>query len=130
MIIEINKDIDRYQESIAMGLTAKQLICSITSVVAGGGIVFLLYPYIGLTASAYVTIPVVAPIAFSGFYSYNDMLFMEVMKRKLYFMFKNKVLLYESTESESRIKEYEIKNNKVKDNKSKNKKGKYKKERI
>ena len=86
MIIEINKDIDRYQESIAMGLTAKQLVCSITSVVSGGAMVFLLYPYIGLTASAYVTIPVVAPIAFSGFYSYNDMSFMEVMKRKMHFM--------------------------------------------
>ena len=125
MIIEINKDIDRYQESIAMGLTAKQLVCSITSVVSGGAMVFLLYPYIGLTASAYVTIPVVAPIAFSGFYSYNDMSFMEVMKRKMHFMFKNKVLLYESTESETRIKEYEIKDNKVK-----NKKSKHKKERI
>ena len=117
MIIEINKDIDRYQESIAMGLTAKQLICSITSVVSGGAMVFLLYPYIGLTVSAYVTIPVVAPIAFSGFYSYNDMSFMEVMKRKMHFMFKNKVLLYESTESESRIKEYEIKDNKSKSKK-------------
>lgn len=122
MIIEINKDIDRYQESIAMGLTAKQLICSVASVVSGGIIVFLLYPYIGLTASAYVTIPVVAPIAFSGFYSYNDMSFMEVMKRKLHFMFKNKVLLYESTESENRIKEYEVKDT--------NKKSKHKKERI
>ena len=125
MIIEINKDIDRYQESIAMGLTAKQLVCSITSVASGGAMVFLLYPYIGLTASAYVTIPVVAPIAFSGFYSYNDMSFMEVMKRKMHFMFKNKVLLYESTESETRIKEYEIKDNKVK-----NKKIKHKKDRI
>lgn len=125
MIIEINKDIDRYQESIAMGLTTKQLVCSITSVVSGGAMVFLLYPYIGLTASAYVTIPVVAPIAFSGFYSYNDMSFMEVMKRKMHFMFKNKVLLYESTESESRIKEYEIKDNKVT-----NKKSKHKKEKI
>ncbi|MBE5934285.1 MAG: PrgI family protein [Lachnospiraceae bacterium] len=125
MIIEINKDIDRYQESIAMGLTAKQLICSVASVASGGIIVFLLYPYIGLTVSAYVTIPVVAPIAFSGFYSYNDMSFMEVMKRKMHFMFKNKVLLYESTESETRIKEYEIKDNKVK-----NKKSKHKKERI
>jgi len=32
MVIEINKDIDRYQESVAMGLTAKQLIFSIASI--------------------------------------------------------------------------------------------------
>ena len=28
MVIEVNKDIDRYQESVAMGLTARQLIFS------------------------------------------------------------------------------------------------------
>ena len=55
MVIEVNKDIDRYQESVAMGLTARQLIFSIASVVVGGGIVLLLYKYIGLMGSAYVT---------------------------------------------------------------------------
>ena len=69
MVIEVNKDIDRYQESVAMGLTARQLIFSIASVVVGGGIVLLLYKYIGLTGSAYVAIPCVAPIALGGFYS-------------------------------------------------------------
>ena len=33
MVIEVNKDIDRYQESVAMGLTARQLIFSLSSVV-------------------------------------------------------------------------------------------------
>ena len=46
LVIEINKDIDRYQESVAMGLTAKQLIFSIAIVVIGGGLVYLLYPFI------------------------------------------------------------------------------------
>ena len=49
MVIEINKDIDRYQESVAMGLTARQLIFSIASVAVGGGLVLLLNKYIGLT---------------------------------------------------------------------------------
>ena len=31
MVIEINKDIDRYKESVVMGLTAKQLIFSVAS---------------------------------------------------------------------------------------------------
>ena len=79
MVIEINKDIDRYQETVAMGLTAKQLIYSVASVAAGGGMVFLLYPYIGLTGAAYVAIPCVAPIALGGFYSYNGMGFYEYM---------------------------------------------------
>ena len=75
MIIEINKDIDRYQESVALGLTARQLIFSVASVAVGGGLVLLLYRYIGLTASAYVAIPCVAPIALQGFYSFNGMTF-------------------------------------------------------
>ena len=105
MVIEINKDIDRYKESVVMGLTAKQLIYSIASVVAGGGIVLLLYPYIGLTPSVYVAIPVVAPIALGGFYSFNGMSFYEVMGKKISMMFGNRPLTYVSTEGEAVIKE-------------------------
>ena len=106
MVIEINKDIDRYQESVALGLTARQLIFSVASVVVGGGIVLLLYKYIGLTGSAYVAIPCVAPIALGGFYSFNEMNFYEYMTKKLYFLFGNKALTYVSTEGEPAIKEY------------------------
>ena len=108
MVIEINKDIDRYQESVAMGLTAKQLIFSIASVVVGGGIVLLLYKYIGLTGSAYVAIPCVAPIALGGFYSFNGMSFYEYMGKKLYFMFANRALTYVSTEGEPTIKTFQL----------------------
>ncbi len=107
MVIEINKDIDRYQESVAMGLTAKQLLFSAASVVVGGGMVLLLYKYIGLTGAAYVAIPCVAPIALGGFYSYNGMSFYEYMGKKLHFMFHNKALPYVSTEGEPAIKAYE-----------------------
>ena len=106
MVIEINKDIDRYQESVALGLTARQLIFSVASVVVGGGIVLLLYKYIGLTGSAYVAIPCVAPIALGGFYSFNEMNFYEYMAKKLFFLFGNKALTYVSTEGEPAIKEY------------------------
>ena len=98
MIIEINKDIQNYKESVVFGLNARQLIFSVLSVVSGGGIVFLTYPYVGLTTSAYIAIPVVAPIALSGFYSYNGMTFMEMMKRKLHFAFGNRALTYISEE--------------------------------
>ena len=108
MVIEINKDIERYQESVAMGLTAKQLIFSIVSVVVGGGIVLLLYKYIGLTGSAYVAIPCVAPIALGGFYSFNGMSFYEYMGKKLHFMFANEALAYVSTEGEPMIKAFEL----------------------
>ena len=35
MSVEINKDIDKFQESVVLGLTAKQLIASILSVLVG-----------------------------------------------------------------------------------------------
>ena len=105
MVIEINKDIDRYQESVVMGLTAKQLVYSLASIIAGGGIVLLLYSNIGLTASIYVAIPVVAPIALGGFYSFNGMGFYEIMGRKNRMLFTNRPLTYVSTEREATIKE-------------------------
>ena len=108
MVIEINKDIERYKESVVMGLTAKQLVYSVASVIAGGGIVLLLYPYIGMTPSVYVAIPVVAPIALGGFYTYNGMSFYEVMGRKLRLLFANRPLTYVSTESEHEIRQYRI----------------------
>jgi len=105
LIIEINKDIDRYQESVILGLSAKQLVFSVLSILVGGGMVLLLYHYIGLTGAAYVAIPCVAPIALGGFYSYNGMDFYEYMGRKLHFMFGNKALTYGSTEGELVIRE-------------------------
>ncbi len=106
MIIEINKDIDRYQESVAMGLSPKQLAFSVASVAVGGGIVLGLYPFIGLTLAVYVAVPCVAPIALGGFYSFNEMDFYEFMALKLKFAFCNRPLVYESTEGDAAIKEY------------------------
>ena len=104
MIIEVNKDIQNYKESVVLGLSARKLIFSVVSLVVGGGIVLLSYPYVGLTTSAYIAIPAVAPIALSGVYSYNGMTFMEMMKRKLHFAFFNRTLTYVSTEGEENIR--------------------------
>ena len=106
MIIEINKDIDRYQESVIMGLTLKQLIYAVLSLIAGAGIVLLLQNQIGLTLAAYVAVPVVAPLALQGFYQYNGMSFMEVVKRKLFFAFLNRPLVYVSEEGEAAVRAY------------------------
>lgn len=104
MVIEINKDIENYKETVVLGLTAKQLIYSVLSVAVGGGIVLLLYQKVGLTTSAYIAIPIVAPIALSGFYSYNGMGFVEMMKLKMHFAFGNRALAYVSTEGEDVIR--------------------------
>lgn len=106
MIIEINKDIETYQESVVMGLTAKQLLFSIASIIVGGGLVISLHSHVGLTMSVYIAIPIVAPIALGGFYSYNGMNFYEYMKRKFHFAFANRTYTYVSTESEAEITAY------------------------
>lgn len=106
MVIEINKDIEQYKETLVMGLTTKQFIFSLASILSGGGIVLGLYPLVGLNVSVYVAAPVVVPIALGGFYSYNGMGFYEVMRRKVQMTFKNRPLLYVSTEGAERIKEY------------------------
>ena len=103
MNIVINKDLEKYKESVVLGLTAKQLIFSIASVVVGGGLILFLYPFVGLTIAAYISVPIVAPIALGGFYSYQGMSFYEVMNRRFYFMFHNKPLTYVSTESVAEI---------------------------
>lgn len=104
MSVEINKDIDKFQESVVLGLTAKQLIASVLSVLVGGAIVFLSYRKVGLTLSAYIAIPIVAPIALSGFYSFNGMSFMQMLKKRIQFMFKAKPLVYKSTENVDELK--------------------------
>ena len=119
MVIEINKDIDRYQESMVMGLTAKQFLYSIGSLIAGAGIVLLLQKHIGLTLAAYVAVPVVAPLALQGFYQFQGMSFMEVMKKKLYFAFLNRPYLYVSEECEGNIRAYKT----IVENKRKKKRG-------
>lgn len=82
MVIEMNKDIEKYQESVVWGLTVKQLLFSALSLLAGGSIVLLTYQTVGLTTAAYLAIPVAAPIALGGFYSYHGMSFYEVTRRR------------------------------------------------
>ena len=98
--VEINRDIDKFKESVVLGLTAKQLIASVLSILVGGTIVVLTYKKVGFTLSAYV-----APIALSGFYSFNGMSFMQMMKKRIKFMFKVKPLIYKSTGNVKELKE-------------------------
>ena len=103
MHIEVNRDLDKFKESVVLGLSARQLIYSIIALALGSGIVLLVYPYVGLTVSAYIAVPIVAPIALTGFYSYHGMTFVEMMKRKIHFSGKQPALKYASTEDDDEI---------------------------
>ena len=110
--VEINRDIDKFKESVVLGLTAKQLIASVLSILVGGTIVVLTYKKVGFTLSAYIAIPIVAPIALSGFYSFNGKrgkckIFRKYKRKKkrIKFMFKVKPLVYKSTENVKELKD-------------------------
>ena len=96
------------------------MIASVLSILVGGTIVVLTYKKVGFTLSAYIAIPIVAPIALSGFYSFNGMSFMQMMKKRIKFMFKVKPLVYKSTENVKELKEVatvmEEENQKLKNN--------------
>jgi len=127
MVIELNKDIDRYQESVIMGLTIKQLLFSAVSLTAGACMVLILQKYMGLTAAAYVAVPVVAPFAMQGFYSNNGMSFMEVIKRRFLFAFLNRPLTYVSEECEATVRNFQMERaiGKKKQKQRKKKEGEY-----
>ena len=127
MNISINRDIEKYQETVVMGLTARQLIFSIASIACGGAIVLLTYRHVGLTGSAYIAIPVVAPLALNGFYSYQGMSFTQMLRRKMWFAFKNRPLTYISEESEKTIEMMQMEEERmqqrlIKENRKKEKK--------
>lgn len=105
MIIEISKDIERYKESVILGLTLKQFLFSACSLIVGAGLVLLLHNRIGVTLSCYIATPVVAPIALGGFYSYNGMGFYEMVSRLAKTTFRNSPLLCSSTENGKELRQ-------------------------
>ena len=58
--------------------------------------IILLLSFLGEVLKMFIPLPIpaVTPIALSGFYSYNGMGFMEMMKLKMHFAFGNRALAY------------------------------------
>lgn len=99
MKIEINEDIENYKETVLMGLTARQAVFSILSLLVGAGIVLSLYEMIGMTVSCYLATLFVIPIALMGFYQYNGMNFFQFVVRFVRSFTLSKPLPYRSMES-------------------------------
>lgn len=82
--------------------------------------------YIQLSGVQNIAIPVVAPLALNGFYSYQGMSFTQMFKRKLWFAFKNRPLTYISEESEKTIKRMRMEEERQRKKEDKKKKTKEK----
>lgn len=77
MEVKINKEIQSYQESIFFGLSLRQFSCSLVAVGAAVGIYFGLKPIVGDEAVSWLCIVCAAPVAVTGFFSYNGLNFEE-----------------------------------------------------
>ena len=73
MNAKINKEIRNYSESIFFGLSMRQFVFSLLSVLVAVGLYFLLCPYFGLETLSWMVILAAAPFAVMGFVSYHGM---------------------------------------------------------
>lgn len=75
MEIRINKEIKDYHESLFMGLSMRQFICSLGAVGAAVGIYFGLSRVLDKETVSWLCIACAAPLAAAGFFKYNGMNF-------------------------------------------------------
>ena len=73
MEIRINKEIKDYHESLFMGLSMRQFMCSLGAVGAAVGIYFGLSNVLDKETVSWLCIVCAAPLAAAGFFNYNGM---------------------------------------------------------
>ena len=71
--VKINKEIQRYQESILFGLSLRQLVFALLAIGVAVGAYFGLKPLIGAAEVGWVCMLAAFPFAMCGFFTYNGM---------------------------------------------------------
>lgn len=84
MEIRINKEIKDYHESLFMGLSMRQFICSLGAVGAAVGIYFGLSNVLDKETVSWLCIVCAAPLAAAGFFNYNGMNFEQFVVAYIY----------------------------------------------
>lgn len=84
MQIQVNKNLDEYRDDFYKGLTLKQTVLSVLTVVVGTGVFLVFHKVcgIGQTTALYLSFPVALPVAVSGFLKIHGMTFSEYLKKK------------------------------------------------
>ena len=77
MEIRINKEIKDYHESLFMGLSTRQLVCSVAAIVIAVGVYFGLSGKFSKETVSWLCILCASPLAAAGFFKYNGMNFEE-----------------------------------------------------
>lgn len=115
MEIKVNKEIRDYHESVFMGLSMRQTVCSVLAIGAAVGLYFWLNPILGMETASWVCVFGAAPFAVLGFVSYHKMpaekVFVLWLKSEILeprqLVFKPNNLYYESMKDSIAIKEKE-----------------------
>ena len=84
MEIRINKEIKDYHESLFIGLSMRQFICSLGAVGAAVGIYFGLSNVLDKETVSWLCIVCAAPLAAAGFFKYNGMNFEQFVIAYIY----------------------------------------------
>ena len=84
MEIRINKEIKDYHESLFMGLSIRQFMCSLGAVGAAVGIYFGLSNVLDKETLSWLCIVCAAPLAAAGFFNYNGMNFEQFVVAYIY----------------------------------------------
>lgn len=71
----INKEIRHYQEDVFMGLSLRQLLCSLVAIAVAVALYFGLRNALGQETVSWVCIVGAAPVAAAGFFEYDGMNF-------------------------------------------------------
>ena len=82
--IRINKEIKDYHESLFMGLSTRQFICSLGAVGAAVGIYFGLKGILDKETLSWLCIVCATPLAAAGFFKYNGMNFEQFLIAFIY----------------------------------------------
>lgn len=84
MQIPVNKNLDEYKDDFYKGLTLKQTVLSVLTVVVGTGMFLLLHSIcgIGQTAALYLAVLAALPLAASGFLKVHGLSLSEYFRRK------------------------------------------------
>jgi hypothetical protein len=131
MEIKIPREVRKYQESVVLGLSMRQFICSAIAVAIAVLAYFGLRTYLGNEGVSWVCILVALPVALIGFVTYHEMKLEHfilawiksevLMPKRLWFLSDNCMYMayqeyLSEKESIKQIKSKEKRNRKVKNN--------------
>lgn len=97
MEVHINTEVKEYKESIVLGLTLRQTLCSVLAIGTAVGIYFGFRDILGKETVSWLCLVCAAPFAVAGFFKYNGMALEKFLYEVIYtYLFRSDLLLYKS----------------------------------